>query len=82
MAIGMNGHLGSSQLPFGLFLGHLAQILQVPVLERHRRRARAVSSFRRGTIFSLVSVSRAGGFDEACGFATLLAGIRIFDELK
>jgi len=30
----------------------------------------------------LVSASRAGGFDEACGFATLLAGIRIFDELK
>jgi hypothetical protein len=32
--------------------------------------------------YSLVSVSRAGGFDEACGFAALLAGIRIFDELK
>jgi hypothetical protein len=31
MAIGINGHLGSSQLPFGLFLGHLAQILQLPV---------------------------------------------------
>jgi hypothetical protein len=30
----------------------------------------------------LRSVSSAGGFDEACGFATLLAGIRIFDELK
>jgi hypothetical protein len=27
-------------------------------------------------------VSRAAGFDEARGFATLLAGIRIFDELK
>jgi len=31
---------------------------------------------------SLVSASRAGGFDEARGFAILLAGIRIFDELK
>jgi hypothetical protein len=30
----------------------------------------------------LGSASRAGGFDEARGFATLLAGIRIFDELK
>jgi hypothetical protein len=31
---------------------------------------------------SLVPASRAGGFDEARGFATLLAWIRIFDELK
>jgi hypothetical protein len=27
-------------------------------------------------------VPRAAGFDEARGFATLLAGIRIFDQLK
>jgi hypothetical protein len=48
----------------------------------NRRRARAVSSFRVGATFFLVSVSRAGGFDEARGFAMFLAGIRIFDELK
>jgi hypothetical protein len=41
--------------------------------------SRVISNWRS---LSLVSVSRAGGFDEACGFATLLAGIRIFDELK
>ena len=35
-----------------------------------------------GATSSLRSASRAGGFDEACGFAALLAGIRIFDELK
>jgi hypothetical protein len=29
-----------------------------------------------------VSVSRAGGFDEACGFPTHLALIRILDELR
>jgi len=29
-----------------------------------------------------VFVSRAGGFDQACGFATALAGLPIFDELR
>ena len=33
-------------------------------------------------ITALTPVSRAGGFDEACGSAMLLAGIGIFDELK
>ena len=36
----------------------------------------------RRNLVPLGSASRAGGFDEACGFAALLAGIRIFDELK
>jgi hypothetical protein len=48
----------------------------------NRRRARPLGCFRVGAASSLVSISCAGGFDEACGFATLLAGIRIFDELK
>ena len=48
----------------------------------NRRRARPLGCFRVGAASSLASVSRAGGFDEACGFAMLLARIRIFDELK
>ena len=32
--------------------------------------------------FPLVFASHAGGLDQARGFATHLAGIRIFDELK
>jgi hypothetical protein len=31
---------------------------------------------------ALLSVTRAGGFDEACGFATVLARLRILDELR
>jgi hypothetical protein len=45
-------------------------------------RTKLVIANRVDAACSLVSVSRAGGFDEACGFAALLAGIRIFDELK
>jgi hypothetical protein len=45
-------------------------------------RTKLVVANRVSAASSLVSVSRAGGFDQACGFATLLAGIRIFDELK
>jgi hypothetical protein len=48
----------------------------------NQRKAYAVGWFRVGAAYSLVSVSRAGGFNEACGFATFLAGIRIFDELR
>jgi hypothetical protein len=43
---------------------------------------RAKAMGKKFNYLSLVSVSRAGGFDEACGFAALLAGIRIFDELR
>ena len=60
-------------------LAHAARFGQVG---DNRRRARPLGCFRVGAASSLASVSRAGGFDEACGFATLLAGIPIFDELK
>src|SRR5436309_15370583 len=45
-------------------------------------RTKLVVANRVGAASSLVAVSRAGGFNQACGFAMLLAGIRIFDELK
>ena len=48
----------------------------------NQRKASCWRVASRRNLVPLGSASRAGGFDEACGFAALLAGIRIFDELK
>jgi len=46
-------------------------------------RARAIRWFQVGAgSFCLRAVSSAAGFDQACRFAALLTGIRIFDKLK
>ena len=47
----------------------------------NQRKARPVAGFESAPR-SLVSVSAQVASMRACGFATLLAGVRIFDELK
>ena len=48
----------------------------------NNRQERVLSADSESAQLFLVFVSRAGGFDQACGFATALAGLPIFDELR
>jgi hypothetical protein len=64
----------------GLYVRRGGGDSRLACLRQHGLGVSRQSDRKKFNYVSLVSVSRAGGFDEACEFATLLAGIRIFDE--
>ena len=64
----------------GLYVRRGGRDSRLACLRQHGLGVSRQSDRKKFNYLSLVSVSRAGGFDEACEFATLLAGIRIFDE--